>query len=68
METQKVLNLLNGSDNENLKFATTKKMVCYLTKGFYSHKNPIKFLTSSLDQVFVIILVLMFFLQEILLL
>ena len=25
METQKVLNLLNGSDNENLKFATTKK-------------------------------------------
>ena len=22
METQKVLNLLNGSDNENLKFAT----------------------------------------------
>ena len=67
METQKVLNLLNGSDNENLKFATKKKW-CYLTKGFYSHKNPIKFLTSSLDQVFVIILVLMFFLQEILLL
>ena len=25
METQKVLNLLNGSDNENLKFATKKK-------------------------------------------
>ena len=28
METQKIVNLLNGSDNENSKFAT-KKMVCY---------------------------------------
>ena len=25
---QKIVNLLNGSDNENSKFAT-KKMVCY---------------------------------------
>ena len=48
METQKNLNLLNGSDNENSKFAT-KKMVCYFTKGVYSNKNPIKFLTSSLE-------------------
>ena len=24
METQKIVNLLNGSDNENSKFATTK--------------------------------------------
>ena len=28
METQEIVNLLNGSDNENPKFAT-KKMVCY---------------------------------------
>ena len=28
METQKILNLLNGSDNEHLKFET-KTMVCY---------------------------------------
>ena len=28
METQKILNLVNGSDNENSKFAT-KKVVYY---------------------------------------
>ena len=28
METEKTVNLLNGSDNENSKFAT-RKMVCY---------------------------------------
>ena len=28
METQKIANLVNGSENENSKFATTKK-VCY---------------------------------------
>ena len=28
METQKIVHLLNGSCNENSKFAT-KKMVCY---------------------------------------
>ena len=27
METQEIVNFLNGSDNENSKFAT-KKMVC----------------------------------------
>ena len=50
METQKTVNLLNGSDNENSKFATKK---CYVIdselKGNCSHKNPIKFLTSSLE-------------------
>ena len=29
METHKIINLLNVSDNENLKFATAKKMVYY---------------------------------------
>ena len=49
METQKIINLLNGSDNENSKFATKKWYVIDSeSKGNYSHENPIKFLTSSL--------------------
>ena len=50
METQKIVNLLNGSDNENSKFATKKW--CFIdseSKGVYSHENPFKFLTSSLE-------------------
>ena len=50
METQEIVNLLNGSDNENSKFATKK---WYITdnesKGNYSHENPIKFLTKSIE-------------------
>ena len=42
METQKIIYLLNGSDNENSKFATKK---CYIidseSKGNYSYQNPI---------------------------
>ena len=50
METQKIVNLLHGSDNENLKFATKKWYVIdNESKGNYSHENPIKFLTSSLE-------------------
>ena len=50
METQKIVNLLNGSDNENSKFATKKLYVIDSeSKGNYSHENPIKFLTSSLQ-------------------
>ena len=50
METQKIVNLLNGSDNENSKFATKKWYVIDSeSKGNYSHKNPIKFLTNSLE-------------------
>ena len=49
METQKIVNLLNGSDNENSKFATKKWYVIDSeSKGNYSHENPIKILTSSL--------------------
>ena len=50
METQKNENLLNGSDNENPKFSTKK---CYFidneSKGNYSHENPIKVLTKSIE-------------------
>ena len=50
METQKIVNLLNGSDNENSKFATKKWYVIHReSKGVYSHENLIKFLTSSLE-------------------
>ena len=50
METQKIVNLLNGSDNENSKFATKKWYVIDSeSKGNYSHENPIKFLTNSLE-------------------
>ena len=44
MATQKIVNLLNGSDNENLKFATK---IWYVidseSKGNYSPDDRIKF-------------------------
>ena len=50
METQKIVNLLNGSDNENSKFATKKwYIIDSESKGNYSHENPIKFLTKSIE-------------------
>ena len=51
METQKIVDLLQiGTDNENSKFATKKWCVIDSeSKGIYSHENPIKFLTSSLE-------------------
>ena len=49
METQKIVNLLNGIDNENSKFATKKwHIIDSESKGHYSPEDPIKFLTSSL--------------------
>ena len=43
-------NLLNSTENEYSKFATKKWYVIDSeSKGNYSHKNPIKFLTSSLE-------------------
>ena len=50
METQKIVNLLNGSDNENSTFATKKWYVIDSeSKGKYSHHDPIKFLTKSIQ-------------------
>ena len=50
MEAQKIVKLLNSSENEYSNFATKK---CYIidskSKGNYSHENPIKFLTNSLE-------------------
>ena len=48
METQKIVNLLNGSDNENSKFATKKWYVIDSeSKDNNLHENLIKILTSS---------------------
>ena len=50
METQKIVNLLNGSENENSKFATKKwYIIDSESKGNYLPDNEIKFLTSSLE-------------------
>ena len=50
METQKIVNFLNDSDNENSNFATKKWYVIdNESKGNYSHENPNKFLTNSLE-------------------
>ena len=50
METQKIVNLLNNSENEYSKFATKKWYVIDReSKGNYSHEKPIKFVTSSLE-------------------
>ena len=50
METQKIVNLLNGSNNENSKFAAKKWFIIdNESKGDYLPDNEIKFLTSSLE-------------------
>ena len=49
METQKIVNLLNDSNNNNSKFATKKWYVIDgETNGNYLPDNENKFLTSSL--------------------
>ena len=49
METQKILNLLNGSDNDNLRFATKKwYIIDSELNGNYSQNDEIKFLTRSI--------------------
>ena len=50
METQKILNLLNGSDNENSKFATKKwYIIDSESEGNYLPDNEIKLLSSLLE-------------------
>ena len=44
METQKIVNLLNGSDNDNSKLATKKRYINDSeTKGSYLSGNEINF-------------------------
>ena len=50
METQTILNLLSGSDNENSKFATEKwYAIDSEVSGAYSEDEQIKFLTKSIE-------------------
>ena len=50
METQKIVNLLNSSDDELSKFATKKWYVIDSeSKGNYSHHDPINFLRKSIE-------------------
>ena len=50
METQKIINLLNDTDNENSKFATKKwYIIDSKTTRSYSPDDKLKFLTSSLE-------------------
>ena len=50
METQKVVNLLNGSDNEYAKFATKRWYVIDSeSKISYLHPDLIKVLTKSIE-------------------
>ena len=50
METQKIVNLSNGSNNENSKFATKKWcLIDSESKGNYSKDDPIKVLAHSIE-------------------
>ena len=50
METQKIIILLNSTENEYSIFATKKWCVIDSeSKDNYSHENQIKFLTNSLE-------------------
>ena len=50
METKKIVNLFNGLDDEDSKFATKKWYVIDSeSKNNYSDEDPIKFLTKSLE-------------------
>ena len=50
METQKVVNLLYGSDNEYVKFATKNGMLLMMeSNGNYSKDEEITFLTRSIE-------------------
>ena len=50
METQKIVNLLNSSENEYSRFARKKwNIIDSESKGKYSHENPIKCFTKSIE-------------------
>ena len=69
MEAQKIVNLLNGSDNENSKFATKKQYVIDSERKVnYLPDNEVEYLTSSLESSLLIILMHIFQSEEILLL
>ena len=48
MGTQKIVNLLNGSDKDNSRFAT-KKWYIIDSESSYFQNDEIKFLTRSIE-------------------
>ena len=60
METQKIINLLNGSDNENSRFATKKwYIIDSESNGNYSQNDEITFLTRSIKSSLQNVIILM---------
>ena len=50
METPKIVNLLNGSDNENSRFATNNwYIIDSESNGNYSQNDEINFLTRLIE-------------------
>ena len=50
METQKIINSLNNTENEYSTSATKQWYIIESeSKGNYSHQNPIRYLTNSLE-------------------
>ena len=50
METQKIVNFLDSPENKYSKFTSKTWYVIHNeSKGGYSHNNPIKFLTNSIE-------------------
>ena len=50
METEKIVNILNGPENDNSKFATKKwYIIDSKSNGNYSQNDEIKFLTRSIE-------------------
>ena len=50
MKAQKIVNLLNGSDNDNSKFGTKKwYIIDSESNGNYSRNDEIKLLTRSIE-------------------
>ena len=48
METQRIINLLNVSDNENSQFST-KKWYIIVSESKFNYLNPINFFTKSIE-------------------
>ena len=53
METQKIVNLLNSSENESSRFATRNKVIDNMAEEM-KMMQPLNLIQKSLNQIFVI--------------
>ena len=53
METQKIVNLLNSSENESSRFATRNKVIDNMAEEM-KIMQPLNLIQKSLNQIFVI--------------